>query len=134
MNKKIIIGVVIIILAIIAVFAFASSNNNQHEIYTNGKLNTYIDFQSSFSASDNDTDATDFILKDMQGNALAKQNVTVTYKINGQEKTFNATTDDKGYVHYDLVNMDKGEVDVIVKFAGDDKYNSCQEKQPHVGM
>lgn len=132
MDKKIIIGVIIVILAIIAVFSFASSNDQQ--IYTDGKLNTYIDFQSTFSASDNDTDATDFILKDRQGNVLAKENVTVTYKINGQDKSFNATTDDKGYVHFDLVDMDKGSVDVIVKFAGNDKYNSCQETQPHMGV
>ena len=59
-------------------------------------------------------------LKDDLGNSLAGQ--TVSFNLNGQN--YDETTDSNGVAKLTINGLDEGTFDIIVKFAGNDKYKS----------
>jgi len=69
-------------------------------------------------------DAVQFQLKDAQGNVLANQKINITFVEDGSNQTQTIQTDAGGNGSLVLSNVDPGEYEVIVSYAGDDKYNA----------
>lgn len=123
MNKNIIIAIlVVIIIAVVAVFAFSHPATSE-----NGKINTQINFLSQNTLKNGDQ--VEFELKDAQGNAIAGQNVNITYAHDGQVETYSIFTDNTGKGYLTISNEDAGTYDVTVTYGGDAKYNGCTAKK-----
>ena len=114
MNRNIlIVAIIIVIIAVVGIFAFSHSND--------GKINTQITFLSESTMKSGD--AVQFQLKDAQGNVLANQKINITFVEDGSNQTQTVQTDAGGNGSLVLSNVDPGEYEVIVSYAGDDKYN-----------
>ena len=111
MNKNIIIAIlVVIIIAAGAVLAFGQF----------GKTDTKINILSENTLQNGEQ--VQFELKDSQGNAIAGQNVSITY--NGNEK-YSIITDSDGKGYLLISGEDGGKYDILIEYKGNDKYNGC---------
>ncbi len=120
MNKNIIIAILAIVIIAAAAFIFFGHP-------ADGKLNTEINFVSGTSLQNGDQ--VQFELKDSQGNALAGQNVTISYDESGNVQNYTVVTDSNGKGFLTLNGEAAGNYDITVTYAGDNKYNGCSAKQ-----
>lgn len=121
MNKNIIIAILAIVIIAAAAFMFFGHP-------ADGKVNTQINFVSGTSLQNGDQ--VEFELKDAQGNALAGQNVTITYDDgSGNVQNYKVITDSNGKAYLTLNGEAAGNYDITVTFDGDNKYNGCSAKQ-----
>ncbi len=116
MDKKFLIGTVIVLILIIAVGVFALGSNNAKqdsklEILTNNELNVGNDFEIQ--------------LTDLNNNPIANEVVSVKMGNN----SFEITTNNDGKAILKTDNISAGEYDVNVTFAGSDKFNSNSTSQ-----
>jgi hypothetical protein len=115
MDKKLIIAVIIIlILAVVGVFALTQGSV---------KADTQINFLSQNTLKNGDQ--VQFVLTDAQGNPIANQEVTISYESNGEIQNFTITTDSEGKGGLLLSDQPTGEHKISVSFNGNDKYNAC---------
>ena len=123
MNKNIIIAILAIILIAVVGFMLFS-----HPATTDGKLNTQINFLSGTSLKNGDQ--VQFELKDAQGNAVAGQNVTISYEEeSGNIQNYKIITDSNGKGYLTIDGENSGTHDITITFDGNDKYNGCNAKQ-----
>ena len=75
-------------------------------------------------------DSVEFQLTDSQGNALADQELKITFaSTTGAPQNFTITTDSQGKGALVLDGEEDGNYTVIVSYSGDGNYNGCSEKQ-----
>lgn len=120
MNKNIIIAILAIVIIAGAAYMFFAHP-------ADGKVNTEIKFISGTSLQNGDQ--VQFELKDSQGNALAGQNVTISYDESGNVQNYTVVTDSNGKGYLTLNGEAAGNYDITVTYAGDNKYNGCSAKQ-----
>lgn len=120
MNKNIIIAILAIVIIAAAAFMFFGHP-------ADGKVNTQINFVSGTSLQNGDQ--VEFELKDSQGNALAGQNVTISYDESGNVQNYTVVTDSNGKGFLTLNGEAAGNYDITVTYDGDNKYNGCSAKQ-----
>lgn len=120
MNKNIIIAILAIVIIAGAAYMFFAHP-------ADGKVNTEIKFVSGTSLQNGDQ--VQFELKDSQGNALAGQNVTISYDESGNVQNYTVVTDSNGKGYLTLNGEAAGNYDITVTYAGDNKYNGCSAKQ-----
>ena len=114
MNTKLIIAIIIVILvAVVGIFAFSPS----------GPSDTQINFISQTTLKNGDQ--IQFVLTDSQGNAIANQEVTITY----DDQTYTVVTDAEGKGALLLEDQETGEHAVSVSYTGNDQYKPCQAQQ-----
>lgn len=119
MDRKIIIGLIIIVLiALAGLISFSSGI----------KSDTQINFLSGTNMKNGDQ--IQFELVDAQGNPLANQEVKITFKGSNETQNFTITTDDHGKGALILKDENSGNYSISVSFDGDDKHNGCSNKQP----
>lgn len=124
MNRNIIlIAILIIIVAIVGVFAFTQLQSNNDE----GMLNTEINFLSEDTLKNGQ--AVEFELKDQNGQLLADQNITIIFVENGENQTYSIITDTFGKGSLVLNNEAPGSYDVNVSYNGSLKYYGCSAKK-----
>lgn len=115
MSKKVIIAVIIIlILAVVGVFALTQGS---------AKADTQINFLSQNTLKNGDQ--VQFVLTDAQGNPIANQEVTIAYESNGEIQNYTITTDAEGKGGLLLSDQPTGEHKMSVSFNGNDQYNPC---------
>lgn len=115
MSKKWIIAIIIIIiLAVVGVFAFTQGG---------AKADTQITFLSETTLKNGDQ--VQFVLTDAQENPIANQEVTITYESNGETQNFTVVTDAEGKGGLLLSDQPTGEHTVIVNYNGNDQYNGA---------
>ena len=115
MGKKLIIAVIIIlILAVVGVFALTQGSV---------KADTQINFLSQNTLKNGDQ--VQFVLTDAQGNPIANQEVTISYESDGEIQNYTVTTDSEGKGGLLLSDEPTGEHKVSVSFSGNDQYNGC---------
>jgi len=117
MNRNVLIAIIIVIIIAI-VGAFALSQGSGEKIDT--KI-SYLDENATFQNGDQ----LHFELKDADGNAIAGEQLNITYK-NNENQAYTAVTDSNGQYALTLENMPAGDDVVIVKYAGNDKYNDYE--------
>lgn len=125
MNKNIIIAIlVVIIIAAVGFFVFS----HQAPSTTDGKINTQISFLSGTTLKNGDQ--VQFELKDAQGNAIAGENVNITYKNadNGKNEKYSVYTDNTGKGYLTINGEEEGSYEITVDYGGNDKYNGCSAK------
>ena len=120
MNKNIIIAILAIVIIAGAAYMFFAHP-------ADGKVNTEIKFISGTSLQNGDQ--VQFELKDSQGNALAGQNVTISYDESGNVQNYTVVTDSNGKGYLTLNGEAAGNYDITVTYDGDNKYNGCSAKQ-----
>ncbi len=114
MDRKIIIALIIIVLiALAGLLAFSSGI----------KTDTQIDFLTGSTLKNGDQ--VQFELKDAQGNALANQEVKITFTGKDEKQNFTITTDENGRGALILKDENSGNYTVSVSYDGDDKHNGC---------
>lgn len=118
MNKNIIIAILVVI--IIAVAAFALFGNQQQPA---GKVATQISFLSNDTLQNGEQ--VQFQLKDAKGNALAGENVNITFN-NKEKYSINTDKDGKGYLT--IKDEEAGTYDITVDYAGNGTYDGCSAK------
>ena len=116
MDKKFLIGIIIVLILIIAVGVFALGSNNAKqdsklEILTNDELSVGNNFEVQ--------------LTDLNNNPIANEVVNVKIGNN----SFEITTNNDGKAILKTVNISAGEYAVNVTFAGNDKFNSNSTSQ-----
>lgn len=117
MNKNIILIIlIVIVVAILGVFIFTTANSN-------GKVNTQINFLSEDTLKNGES--IEIELKDDKGNALTRQNITITYEEDGKDQNYSLITDGIGKVYLTLNNEPGGEHKVKVTYNGTTQYNGC---------
>lgn len=115
MNRNIIIiAIVVIIIAIVGIFLFAQPHSD-------GKIDTQINFLSENTLKNGE--AVQFELKDKQGNALANENLNITFEKEDGNETYNIVTDENGKGALVLNGENPGTYKVYVVYNGTDKYN-----------
>lgn len=118
MNKKIIIAILIIILiAIVGIFAFGNTS----------KADTQINFLNGTAFKNGES--IEFQLNDANGNPLANQEVTITFGANGNSQNYTVVTDSEGKGALLLNDEELGEYNITVTYAGDDGHNGCVASQ-----
>ena len=118
MNKNIIIvAIIVIIIAIVGIFAFSLTHTSDD------KVNTQINFLSEKILKNGE--AVQFELKDIQGNVLANENISILFEEEGVNQTYNIVTDSEGKGSLVLNNEYPGTYKVFVSYNGSDKYNGC---------
>lgn len=123
MNKNIIIiAIIVLIIAIMGIFAFSLTQTANDE-----KLNTQITFLSQSTLRNGE--AVQFELKDANGNLLANQNITITFVENGENQTYSIITDSNGKGALVLNNEEPGDYEVTVTFAETERYYGSSAKQ-----
>lgn len=120
MNRKIIVALIFIILIVLAGLLVFSNGGN-------GKTDTQINFLTGNNVKNGDV--IQFELKDAQGNALANQNVTITFEYNGQAQKFSIITDSQGRGGLRLQDEESGNHNLTVSYIGDDTHNGCTANQ-----
>ena len=119
MNRKIIITLIIIFLIILAgIIAFSQFGT---------KSDSQISFLSNASLKNGQT--IEFQLTDAQGNAIANQNLTISFGANGTYDQYSVVTDDSGKGGLLLNNEDPGNYEITVNYAGSEQYNGCKASQ-----
>lgn len=115
MSKKLIIAIIIIlILAVVGVFALTQGSV---------KADTQINFLSQNALKNGDQ--VQFVLTDAQGNPIANQEVTISYESEGEVQNYTVTTDSEGKGGLLLDDQPTGEHKISVSFNGNDQYNAC---------
>ena len=71
----------------------------------------------------------EFQLTDAQGNAIANQNLTISFGANGTYEQYSIITDDSGKGALLLNNEEPGNYVITVNFAGNEQYNECRASQ-----
>ena len=127
MNNRNIILILILIIAAAAALLYMDlgtmdSSRENMPAAENGKLNTYMLFSSDTPDGNH---STEFILMDMKHRPITNQNVTISYKLDNQNRTSSASTDSNGYFN---VSLDGNASDVIIRYAGDATHNPCEHK------
>ncbi|MEE0925298.1 MAG: carboxypeptidase-like regulatory domain-containing protein [Methanobrevibacter sp.] len=118
MNRNVLIAIIIvIIIAIVGAFALAQQGSGE-------KIDTKISYLDE-NATFQNGDQLHFELKDADGNAIAGEQLNITYK-NNENQAYTAVTDSNGQYALTLENMPAGDDVVIVKYAGNDKYNDYE--------
>ncbi len=119
MNRNIIIVLIIIFLIILA------------GIITFSQFATKSDSQINFlsNASLKNGDSVEFQLTDSQGNAIANQNLTISFGANGTHEQYSVITDGNGKGALLLNDEPSGNYEVTVNFAGSEQYNECSASQ-----
>lgn len=120
MNRNIIIvAIIIVLIAIVGIFVFSQPQS------TDGKINTQINFLNQATLKNGDQ--VQMELKDAQGNALAGENLNITYKSvsTGVEEKYSVITDASGKAYLTISGEDAGEYNITVDYGGNDKYNGC---------
>lgn len=118
MNRNVLIAIiVVIIIAIVGAFALAQQGSGE-------KIDTKISYLDE-NATFQNGDQLHFELKDADGNAIAGEQLNITYK-NNENQAYTAVTDSNGQYALTLENMPAGDDVVIVKYAGNDKYNDYE--------
>lgn len=118
MNNKVIIALIVVVLiALVGIFAFSGG----------GKTDTQIVFITGSSLQSGGE--VQFELKDAQGNALDNQIVTILFESDGQVQNYTVSTDSEGKGGLLLSNGETGTHNVTVTYAGDDKHNGCSASQ-----
>ena len=118
MDRKIIIALIIIVLIVLVGLVSFSSGI---------KTDTQINFMTGTNLKNGDQ--VQFELKDAQGNALANQEINITFGGNNEKQNFTITTDDQGKGALILKDENSGNYTVSVSYGGDDKHNGCSAKQ-----
>ena len=118
MNRNVLIAIIIvIIIAIVGAFALAQQGSGE-------KIDTKISYLDE-NATFQNGDQLHFELKDADGNAIAGEQLNITFK-NNENQAYTAVTDSNGQYALTLENMPAGDDVVIVKYAGNDKYNDYE--------
>ena len=118
MNRNVLIAIIIvIIIAIVGAFALVQQGGGE-------KIDTKISYLDE-NATFQNGDQLHFELKDADGNAIAGEQLNITYK-NNENQAYTAVTDSNGQYALTLENMPAGDDVVIVKYAGNDKYNDYE--------
>lgn len=113
---------VIIIIAVVAGFMFS-----QPQTTTDGKLNTQVKFLSGTTLKNGEQ--VQFQLVDLNGSAVAGQEVTISYEENGQIQNYTIITDSQGKGYLTLNGESAGEHKITINYNGSDKYNGCTAEQ-----
>ena len=114
MNKNIIIAIlIVVIIGVGAVFVLGQY----------GKTNTQINIINNETFQNGEH--VQFELKDAQGKALSGKTLNITF--NNQK--YSVTTDQNGKGYLILFDAPSGKQELVVKYAGDDKYNGCEAKE-----
>ena len=115
MNRKLIIAIIIVlIIAIVGVFALTQSTV---------KADTQINFLSQNTLKNGDQ--VQFVLTDAQGNPIANAEVTIAYESDGEIQNYTITTDGEGKGGLLLSDQPTGEHKISVSYNGNDQYNGC---------
>lgn len=125
MNKNIIIAIlVVIIIGAVGFFVFS----HQAPSTTDGKINTQISFLSGTTLKNGEQ--VQFELKDAQGNAIAGENVNISYKNADSSKIekYSVYTDKAGKGYLTLHGEEAGSYEITVDYGGNAKYNGCSAK------
>lgn len=118
MDRKIIIALIIIVLvALVGLVSFSSSIKTDSE----------INFLTGISMKNGDQ--IQFELKDAQGNAIANQEIKITFSGVNETQNFTITTDENGKGALILKDENSGNYSISVSFDGDDKHNGCSANQ-----
>ena len=119
MNRNIIIAIIIvIIIAIVGAFALTHQGSGNGE-----KIDTKINYLNE-NATFQNGDQLQFELKDANGTPIAGEHMNITFS-NGND-TNTVVTDSNGKYSLTLENVTAGDNVVIVKYAGNDKYNDYE--------
>ena len=119
MNRNVIIAIIIVvIIAIVGAFALTQQGTGE-------KINTKINCLNDENATFKNGDQIQFELKDANGNALAGEQLNITYS-NDENQAHTVVTDSNGKYSLILDNVPAGDNVVIVKYAGNDKYNDYE--------
>lgn len=119
-DKKIIIGLIIVIIILVAVISFVNLNP--------AKINSKITVTSESELSSEDS----FTIKltDINNNPITEQKVNLTIiDSNGTETTKIITTTESGKAKYELNKLEDGNYTVKVKYGGNEKYSECNTTQ-----
>ena len=117
MNRNIIIAIIIIIIiAIVGAFVLTQHSGE--------KINTQINYLNE-NATFNNGDEFQFELKDANGNAIAGEQLHITYS-NDENQSYTVVTDSNGVGTFNIENEPAGDNVVIVKYAGNDKYGDYE--------
>jgi hypothetical protein len=119
MNRNIIIVLIIIFLIILAgILAFS-------------QFGTHEDAQITFTsnASLKNGDYVEFQLTDSQGNAIANQNLSISFGTNGSYEHYSIVTDGAGKGALLLNDVTPGNYNVTIKYDGGEQYNECSASQ-----
>lgn len=120
-------NIIIVILAIIVVAGLGVIMFSQPSA-TDGKINTQINFLSENTLKNGQQ--VQFELKDVQGNIIAGQNLTITYDDgSGNPQTFNVVSDASGKAFLNISSQNAGNYNVTVTYAGNDQYAPCTAMQ-----
>ncbi|WP_296783902.1 Ig-like domain-containing protein [uncultured Methanobrevibacter sp.] len=119
MNKNLIIAIIIVvIIAIVGAFVLTHQGSGE-------KINTKINWINDENATFKNGDQLQFELKDANGSALAGQQLNISYS-NDENQSYTVVTDSNGKYSLILDNLTAGDNTVIVKYAGNDKYNDYE--------
>ena len=115
MNSKLIIAIIIVlILAVVGVFALTQNTV---------KADTQINFLSETTLKNGDQ--VQFVLTDAQGNPIANAEVTIAYESDGEIQNYTIITDGEGKGGLMLEDQPTGEHKISVSFNGNEQYNGC---------
>lgn len=116
MNRNaIIIILIVLIIAVWGVLAFTH--------FGTGQQGTEITFLSNSTIKNGDN--VEFELKDVQGNPISGEQLTILYDDGNKTENYSVVTDGNGKGYLTLSNEDPGNHSVIVKYDGNDKYGPC---------
>lgn len=118
MDRKIIIALIIVVLAILVGLVAFSQNI---------KMDTQINFLSNSSLKNGD--AVEFELVDAQGNKLSNQELTIKFEGNNGTDDLAVVTNSEGKASLVLNDESSGNYTVTVSYAGDNNHNNCTAKQ-----
>ena len=115
MNSKLIIAIIIVlILAVVGVFALTQNTV---------KADTQINFLSETTLKNGDQ--VQFVLTDAQGNPIANAEVTIAYESDGEIQNYTIITDSEGKGGLMLSDQPTGEHKISVSYNGNEQYNVC---------
>lgn len=115
-NKIIILALIVVIAALLVAMAAMMMPNF-------GKQDTELKFKSNSTLTEGDS--LKIKLTDSNGTAIANQTVKVTITDNDKSRDHHSVvTNEKGVGTLKL-DKDEGKYTVTIKYAGNDKYNSC---------
>ena len=122
MYKKILIALIIIALLVLGgLIAFTNDTGDAN-------TDTKITFLSNKTLKNGDS--IEFQLTDSNGNALANQDLKITFASSeGTPQNFTITTDSQGKGALVLNEQADGNYTIIVTYAGNGDYKGCSEKQ-----
>ncbi|MBQ6630146.1 MAG: hypothetical protein IJH65_15190 [Methanobrevibacter sp.] len=103
--------------------AVQSDNNNEKQVLASNvstvKYNTKI--ETSDTCYSKSGTLVKIVLKDVNGNTLENQNVSLTLN----SKTYQSTTQSDGAAYFETPSLSQGKYAINVKYNGDSQYNKC---------